>query len=135
MKFHELLCSYFLCLSSSQEFRSACFGSGRSSVNANLRSSVCLFDESLSTVHNLHLLASGQSQVSLRCQSQVSVSGQSQVSVSGVSLRLVSGQSPVSLWSVSGQSQDSLWSWSVSGLEALLTHFVIQSETKILRLV
>ena len=39
----------------------------------------------------------------------------------------------VCLRSVSGQSQVSLR--SVSGLEALLTHFVVQSEPKILRLV
>ena len=43
--------------------------------------SVRLFDESLSTAHNLHLLGSGQSQVSLR-----SVSGQ-------VSLRALLGLS------------------------------------------
>ena len=42
--------------------------------------SVRLFDESLSTAHNLHLLASDQSQVSLR-----SVLGQSQVSLGTVS--------------------------------------------------
>ena len=72
-------------------------------------------------------------------QSQVrSVSGQSPVSLksvsnqSQVSLRSVSGQSQVSLRSVSGLS---LCLLSVSGLEALLTHFVIQSEPKILRLV
>ena len=33
------------------------FGSVRSPVNANLRSSVCLFDESLSRALNLHLKA------------------------------------------------------------------------------
>ena len=68
--------------------------------------SVRLFGESLSTAHNLHLLASDQSQVSLRS---------------------VSGQSHVSLGSVSGQSQVSL--------RSLCAYFVRQTEPKILRLV
>ena len=59
------------------------FGSDRSSVNANLRPFVHLFDENLSRALNLHLSLSGLSQVSPR-----SVLGQSQVS-----LRSVSGQS------------------------------------------
>ena len=76
------------------------FGSVRSPRNANLRSTVCLFDESLSRALNLHFKAVwsvlGQSQVILR-----SVSGQSPVSLS---LRSVSGRSQVSLRSVLGQS-------------------------------
>ena len=92
-----------------------------------VRSSVCLFGESLSRALNLHLKAvwvsprsvpgQSQSQVSLR-----SVSGQSQVSPrsvpgqSQVSPRSVSGQSQVSPRSVSGQSQSvSGQSWSVLG--------------------
>ena len=53
-----------------------------------------------------------------------------------VSLRLVSGQSQalVSLRSVLDLSQVCLWSVSgqCQGLEALLTHFVVQLEPKIL---
>ena len=92
------------------------FGSDRSSVNANVRPFVRLFDENLSRALNLHLSLSGQSQVSLR-----SVPGQSQVSLRSqvvcssiclmqtcLELSIFIFLSQVSLRSVSGQSQVSL---------------------------
>ena len=92
------------------------FGSDRRSRYACLRTSVHLFGLSLSWAHNLCLFGSNRSS---RCHF---------VCPSGTNL-----SKGLSLSSVSGLSQVS--SRSVSGLKALLTHFVIQSEPKILRLV
>ena len=72
-------------------YRFSFFGSDRSPRKANVRSFVCLFDESLSRALNLHLSLSGQPQVRLRL-----VSGQSQVSLrcllGYMSVRLISGR-------------------------------------------